>query len=222
MQMPPNHTTIRGRPHQAPSMLAFGGFPPRDDEPLPFHYAPRPSDPVFFALFPSGDAAKQMAWLGRHFSDAYDFGGQPTEKERLHLSLLGPWPFERMTRRTVAAIDTAVRSIAMPPFVAGFDCAMNFGQTKGPLVLCGGDGVEGVIMFQQELATTMRRIGLRSRNAAFKPHVTLHYQPCDIAPRAVEEIRWTVRELVLICSLRGRHHHVVLGRWPLRTDRQPN
>jgi len=47
---------------------------------------------------------------------------------------------------------------------------------------------------------------------AFTPHVTLWYGEREIAENPIEPIGWTVREFVLIHSLRG---HTCLARWPL-------
>ena len=47
------------------------------------------------------------------------------------------------------------------------------------------------------------------------PHVTLLYDDVLVEERAVEPIRWTVREFVLVHSLLGQTRHVPLARWPL-------
>lgn len=43
----------------------------------------------------------------------------------------------------------------------------------------------------------------------------LLYDPQGIAEHAIEPIRWTAREFVLVHSLLGRSRHVPLGRWAL-------
>jgi 2'-5' RNA ligase len=45
--------------------------------------------------------------------------------------------------------------------------------------------------------------------------MTLLYDWRELGWRPIEEIRWMVREIVLVCSLHGRRRHVPLGRWPL-------
>jgi 2'-5' RNA ligase len=53
------------------------------------------------------------------------------------------------------------------------------------------------------------------------PHVTvLDGWHCDVE-EAVEPVRWTATEFVLLHGLRFRHECAVLGRWPLggRADR---
>jgi RNA 2',3'-cyclic 3'-phosphodiesterase len=47
---------------------------------------------------------------------------------------------------------------------------------------------------------------------AFTPHVTLWYGERELAENPIEPIGWTVREFVLIRSLRDHTH---LACWPL-------
>jgi 2'-5' RNA ligase len=171
---------------------------------------------VFFVLYPPPDAAAQMARLALSSREKYRLTGEPTGLERLHVSLQGLCSFGRLTPATFAEICEAVGGIAMPSFVASFNCAKSFGRETGPLVLCGDEGVTGFMMLRTEVATALRKIGFRTGSARYEPHVTLFYEPCAIPEHAVEEIRWTVRELVLACSLRGQHRHVALARWSLR------
>jgi 2'-5' RNA ligase len=46
--------------------------------------------------------------------------------------------------------------------------------------------------------------------------VTLLYDERGIAEHAIEPVSWTVREFVLVHSLRGQSKYIPLGRWPLR------
>jgi RNA 2',3'-cyclic 3'-phosphodiesterase len=176
---------------------------------------PRASDPVFFLLYPPANTAKQIRQLALLLGKKHGLQGQPPAAERLHISLLGLGPYGRLTRGAVAAIHEAAASITMPPFAVAFDYAMNFGRAQGPLVLCGSEGVAGITMLRRELLTAMSKIGFRG-SRSFEPHVTLLYQDCKVPEQAVKEIRWTVCEHTLVCSLRSRHRHVELGRWPLR------
>jgi 2'-5' RNA ligase len=50
----------------------------------------------------------------------------------------------------------------------------------------------------------------------YEPHMTLLWDEVAVAERAIEPVRWTVSDFVLIHSLHGRSQHVELGRWPLR------
>ena len=59
----------------------------------------------------------------------------------------------------------------------------------------------------------MLRRGLRRlANTNFTPHVTLLYDAHGVEEYPIEPISWTVKEFVLIRSLKG---HVHLARWSL-------
>ena len=49
----------------------------------------------------------------------------------------------------------------------------------------------------------------------YEPHVTLQYLEYEIADHAIEDIRWTVSEFVLVRSLYGPSRHLPLARWSL-------
>jgi 2'-5' RNA ligase len=180
-------------------------------------FEPRPSDPVYFFLYPTAQAARQIARLTRRLCTELNLHSDPPKAERFHVTLLGPYFLGRLTRKTCAAIDEAASAMRMPPFLASFDCARNFAETGGVLVLCGEEGVDGIRMLQNELAVAMRMIGLRSKRQPSDPHIMLLYGHCQVSQRMVEDTRWTVREFALVCSLEGRHRHRVLATWPLRT-----
>jgi RNA 2',3'-cyclic 3'-phosphodiesterase len=178
---------------------------------------PLPSDPVFFVLRPEVYAARRIHRLARDFRDEFKLASQPLDQDRLHISLCGLCRFGRLTPRTLGEIGDAAASVTMPPFLAGFGWAESFSHPfKRPLVLRGDDTLAGVEMLHNELVAAMRKIGFIRRKPAFTPHMTLLYDHRDLGEQAVEEVCWTVREFVLICSLWGRHRHVPLARWPLR------
>jgi 2'-5' RNA ligase len=177
---------------------------------------PRPSDPMIFLLYPSGLAARRMTQLASRLGYRYDLPGQPTDTNRIHVTLGLLCRFGRLTAGTLADIDKAVSGLAMPPFLVRLDLAKNFGREKGALVLCGDEGVTGITMLREELATAMRIIGFRKWSTRYEPHATLNYGRCAVPEQTVDAIEWSVKELVLVCSMQGRRRHQVLGRWSLR------
>jgi 2'-5' RNA ligase len=178
----------------------------------------RPRDTVFFALYPDPDTAGSIARLAWYLRDKHGLKGWPLGAGRFHISLHGLGDYTRLPDDAIAAIGDAAKAVTMPPFRVGFDRAMSFrGDRKRPLVLLGDDGVAGLTIFQHELVAALRKIGFaRRREPAYNPHVTLLYDECPIPEQAVEEIGWTVREFVLVRSLRGQSRHLPLARWPLR------
>lgn len=178
----------------------------------------RPTDPVYLMVRPDPPAARQLHRLGLHLCRKYGLAGQPLKEDRLHTTVLGPWPFGRLTSTALSAIDSVLTVITMPPFLYGLDLVANFGSEKNPaVVLRGEEGIPGLLTLQDELATAMRKIGLRGKR--YDPHVTLQYGRGKIMEHRVEEIRWPVRTIDLVCSLYGRHRHVLLGHWPRTADR---
>jgi RNA 2',3'-cyclic 3'-phosphodiesterase len=177
---------------------------------------PDPDDPVFFLLYPSDDAARRMAALGTRLRHRQQLLGEPAATDRLHVSLYFVCRFGRLTDRVFTAIRQAAADVKMPPFLAEFDRVLNFGREAGHLVLCGDEGVTGIGMLRDELVAAAVRVGFPCDTRAHTPHVTLNYGKCRVPEHAVPAIRWTVDELVLVCSLRGRQRHRVLGRWRLR------
>jgi 2'-5' RNA ligase len=201
----------RGRPPGAPPARMFIRGP-----------RPCPSDPVYLMLYTPKDAAQRMTQLGSRFCHRYELPGRPTEAGRAHVTVHPLCCFGRLTRIALAEIDNAISHLTMPPFVASFDLVKNFGRNGGPLVLCGDEGVIGLAMLRDEIVTAMRTIGFRAQQRDFTPHITLNYGRCVVPDQSIEDIRWVVRELVLVCSLYGRHQHLVLARWPLRSPSRFN
>ena len=217
--MPPTFSNLCGHFRRVAYPIFSGGLPPGSNRPpvLPSPWMPRPSDPVFLLLYPSKDAARQMVGLASRLGDRYSLRHQPTEQDRLHSTQYFVDCFENVTPGRFAEIDQVVSRLTMPPFVACYDRAMKFGKTKGNLVLCGDEGITGVRMLHDELATAMRMIGFRYWERNFTPHITLNYGECAVPAQPVEGISWIVDELFLVCSAYGRSKHLVLGRWRLQT-----
>jgi 2'-5' RNA ligase len=179
---------------------------------------PLPTDPVFLMLRPDEVAARCGSRLAWRLRDQNGMVGEPLEEDRLHVSLCSLPPFGHLTPGIRAKIGDLVMGLTMPPFRAGFRWVESFRREhrKRPLVLRGGDEtLIGAMMLQEELTASLSKIYPVRPRKAFTPHMTLLYDWIGLSERVVEEICWTVREVVLVCSLRGRHRHITLGRWPL-------
>jgi RNA 2',3'-cyclic 3'-phosphodiesterase len=177
--------------------------------------APR-TDSLFFALFPDATAAQQLERIAHQQCIRHRLRGRPLAAGRFHVSLLGFGKHAGLPRSLVAeAVETAA-TLAMPRFEVTFDRAMSFLGRPRPLVLCGGDGVAKLIAFQRTLGDAIQTRGLGRVKTQYTPHVTLLYDERGIERHAIEPVRWTVREFVLVHSLLGRTTHIPLGRWPLR------
>ena len=187
---------------------------------------PKPTDRLFFAIFPDEAAAARIARLALSLRSEHGLKGKPLEMGRLHVTLMHLGDFAGLPQNIVAAVVDAAARVAMPPFEVAFDRAQSFpARTRNrPLVLCGHDGVGALMAFQQTLATALQESGLggkaQSQNTPqpqHTPHLTLLYDDRRVAERPVERVDWTVREYVLVHSLLGRALYVPLARWQLST-----
>jgi RNA 2',3'-cyclic 3'-phosphodiesterase len=182
----------------------------------------RPARPerLFYGLFPDAGASARVCRFRRHFLDENDLRGNPLQASRLHVSLHLVGDYKRLrTKFIYAAVQTAT-AVAMPPFEITFRAVKSFeegppidGRRRGrPLVLLG----EGDALFNlhSALGGAMAKNGLRSEGC-FTPHMTLSYDLKAIAEQAIEPIRMTVTEFVLVHSELWLTKYNVLYRWPL-------
>jgi RNA 2',3'-cyclic 3'-phosphodiesterase len=196
----------------------FGAIPP-----------PKPTDRLFFALFPSDEAIPQIVKTAQNLRDAHGLTGKSLSNDRLHVTLhhvgdyAGGLPDE-----VVKAAQEAASKIEMPALDVTFDRAMSFAGSprNKPFVLRGDEsragGLADLMAFQKAFYLAMCRAGLQGprANAKFAPHVTLMYDSQGVPEQAVEPICWTAHDFVLVHSLLGQTKHIHLGRWPSKNSIQ--
>ncbi len=68
---------------------------------------------------------------------------------------------------------------------------------------------------QLAIEIVMHELGIGAAGHRYMPHVTVLDGWRGSVEEAVEPVRWTATEFVLLHSLRGRREPVVLGRWAL-------
>ncbi len=131
-----------------------------------------------------------------------------------------------MTLRGIAAPDGPFgQSIAMARMVAEairrtsfavkFDQAASFGKPPNyAFSLMTGENLPGANGLSGTLLDALRRTGLKVDGSSFQPHVTLFYDRRRREPIDLPELRWQVREFVLIESI-DRRPYQILGSWPL-------
>jgi 2'-5' RNA ligase len=171
------------------------------------------SDGLFFALLPDAGAAARLRTIAAQQCIRHRLAGRPLSGQRFYVSLLG---FRAPQPEVVASMKRAGDALALPPFEVTFDRAVSFLGRPRPRVLCG-DNVE-LIAFERALGRAMERHELGRVKRQFTPHVTLLYDERAVDEDAIEPIRWTVTEFVLVRSRRGHGEHVTLARWPLRVQ----
>jgi 2'-5' RNA ligase len=196
----------------------FGAIPP-----------PKPTDRLFFALFPSEEAISQIVKTSQQLRDEHGLTGKSLSNDRLHVTLhhVGDYAGGLPNGLVEAAQDVAAK-IAMSAFEVTFDRAMSFaGRPRNrPFVLRGNEnvkqgsegGLAALMAFQKTMYLAMCRAGLQGprANAKFAPHVTLMYDDQGISEQAVEPVSWSAHDFVLVHSLLGQTRHIHLGRWPIQ------
>ena len=178
----------------------------------------RPTDRLFLGAFLDLGAAERAANLSRDLRKELGLRGRPLAPERLHITLHHIGDYPGLPSRIVEAICDAAATVRTDPFEVEFDRVASFTGRPGnrPLVLRGDDGLAELMKFQRILgaAITRAKVG-RPVASQFTPHVTLLYDDAQVEERAVEPIRWTVNEFILVQSLLGQTRHIPLARWPL-------
>lgn len=192
----------------------FGSLPPT-----------KPTDRLFFALFPSEEAIPQIVKTSQQLRDEQGLTGKSLSNDRLHITLHHVGDYAGgLPEGLVEMVQEVASKMAMSAFDVTFDRAMSFAGSprNKPFVLRGNEGRAGglaaLMAFQKEFYLSMCRAGLQGprANAKFAPHVTLMYDPQAVTEQAIEPIRWTAQDFVLVHSLLGQTKHIHLGRWPLQ------
>lgn len=176
---------------------------------------PRAEDPVFLALYPPAQVAARLRSLAWDLRRKHRLHGVPLDRDCLHVSLHGICRYGELTPGALIALGAACATLTQPAFLVGFDRVTSFdiGATRA-LALCGGEGVGGIRALHAELADVIRGIGVSPIKRQIEPHLTLLYDPREVN-EPIDQIRWTVSEFRLVCSLRGRRRHLPLARWRL-------
>ena len=171
---------------------------------------------LYLGAVPDADARLKIDGLSGVLRRAHGFAGEPIQPDRLHVSLLFLGSFLGNPSQELVRIGQQVgAAVRMPRFDIIFDRTVSFRGRSGqrPFVLVGQDGCIPLQSLRQQMVEALRRTGLKGWvRKAFTPHVTLWYGEREVDEHPIEPIRWTVREFVLIHSLRGHTH---LARWPL-------
>jgi RNA 2',3'-cyclic 3'-phosphodiesterase len=188
----------------------------------------KPTDRLFFALFPTSEAAKQISHVSQQLRDEHGLTGKSLSNDRLHVTLHHVGDYAGgLPDGVVDSAQEAGSKIEMTAFDVTFDRAMSFAGSprNKPFVLRGDEsragGLAALMAFQKTMYLAMCRAGLQGprANAKFAPHVTLMYESQGVPEQAVEPIRWSAHDFVLVQSLLGQTKHIHLGRWPLKQGR---
>ena len=173
---------------------------------------------VFFAVQPPEGVRSLLCRFRDNLCRVHALKGRPVPRECLHISLhaLGLHP-GLPTEEVERAVEAAA-SLRAAPFDVSLNRVLSWKGDPGrrPLVLLGDEGVVGIDRLRGTLHTALADAFLTLRgHKDSDPHLTLLRGDHDLPETIVPEIRWTVREFVLIDSIQGEGRHDILGRWPL-------
>ena len=189
----------------------------KDQIALPGFGNAAPSDRLLLLIYPDPVMAARIAGLAEPLRRAEGLTGAAVAADRLHITLHHLGEYDGVPKHIAATASEAMAKVDFPAFPVVFDRIHYFRRPRNqPIILRGDDGLNDLVAFQQVLGTALARHGLgKLVDRHFTPHVTLLYDDRDIAERAAEPIRWTVREFALVHSLLGQTRHVTLARWSL-------
>jgi 2'-5' RNA ligase len=191
----------------------WDGCPPNG----PLRGARRDPGPVYFALKPEPDVIGPVVSVGNHLCARHELAGS-VRPSVLHMTIcaIGYFPV-LLEERVETACGVAGRVVAKP-----FEMILNRvrtypnGKEKPPLVAFADSGVSAVDLFRYALIADLRRNGFSFPKKLPDPHMTLFYDHRVVAEEPIDQIRWVVRDFVLIHSIYGEGRHELLGQWPLR------
>lgn len=182
--------------------------------------APRPveSHHLFFAILPDPDTAMRIERRAQHLRIEHGLKRRLLPTGHFHVTLHSIDTYPYFPQRIASTLEAVAATIRMPPFDVTFDFARSFHRADHdrPFVLLGSDGAVALKEFREALGTTLRKAGFKCNStSSFTPHLTLLYDKREVDEQAIEPVRWTAREFVLVDSLVGQTKHVQLARWPL-------
>ncbi|MDN7180028.1 2'-5' RNA ligase family protein [Caballeronia sp. SEWSISQ10-4 2] len=156
----------------------------------------------------------------QHLRIEHGLKRRPLPIGHFHVTLHSIDTYPYFPQRVASTLEAVAATIRMPPFDIILDLARSFHRTDHdrPFVLLGSDGAAALKEFHGALGTTLKKAGFNCNStSSFTPHLTLLYDKREVDERAIEPVRWTAREFVLVDSLVGQTKHVQLARWPLLT-----
>lgn len=176
-----------------------------------------PINRYFFAVVPEARVASEIDRLAGDLRRSRRLRGRVIGPARYHISLCGLAAPGPAPKQAVDVLKRIGDRISIAPFDVGFDHAVSFSPAarKRPLVLARSEAMPALERLQAWLRQAMASCDMPTRRQ-FNPHLTLLYDERLLPAIDVPELRWTVRDFVLIHSVHGESRHEQLARWPLR------
>ena len=98
-----------------------------------FEAASKPTDGLFFAIFPDEATARRIAQLARSLKNKYRLQGKLLLPKRFHVSLYHLGDYFGLPQDAIAQAEEAASAITLLPFEVGCDCVISFaGRNADP------------------------------------------------------------------------------------------
>jgi 2'-5' RNA ligase len=169
----------------------------------------------FFALLPDAEAKPRIHGLAQALHDRLRPMKPPRGLNKYHVTLRGIAVPDGPFGQTIEMARTVAKGIQRTSFAVKLNQAASFGAApKHAFSLTTWEDLPGANGLSASLDGALRRAGLKIDKRRFWPHVTIFYDRMARSPIDVPELRWHVREFVLIESI-DRRPYQILGSWPL-------
>ncbi|CAN7534748.1 2'-5' RNA ligase family protein [Rhizobium rhizogenes] len=173
---------------------------------------------LYFAVLPDPGTAALSFELASDLRTQYGFSAKPRRPDLSHISLYRIGSYRGLPEEAAFAAMQAASTVRKRSFQVEFDRAVSFGGGDNrPLVLWNREGNAELKALHRELDEAMQLTGFANDHGEkFEPHMTLLYQGHLIPEVRLERpVSWTVRDFVLVNSLRGKAKHEHLCYWLL-------
>jgi 2'-5' RNA ligase len=169
----------------------------------------------FFALLPDAGAEPQIHMLAQALHDRLSPSGKLRGLGKYHVTLRGIAAPDGPFGQSIAMARTVADAIQKTSFAVMFNQAASFGAAPNyAFSLTARADLLAANSLSATLLNDLRHAGLKVDGSSFQPHVTLFYDRRRREPIDLPELRWQVREFVLIESI-DRQPYQILDSWPL-------
>ncbi|MDO9146684.1 MAG: 2'-5' RNA ligase family protein [Hydrogenophaga sp.] len=179
----------------------------------------RPTDRLFFGVFPDAATAERTASHAQYLRQALGLTGHVVAADRLHLTWHHLGDFVGLPQVSIDAACEAASRTKGARFALTFDRIASLGhraQRKRPVVLLPGVVPSALSDLWCALGQHLDAHTWPTRRVhGFTPHVTLLYDRQRVIAQPVEPLVWDITAFVLVRSLLGQTQHQHLGRWLL-------
>lgn len=179
-----------------------------------FEAAPVAAGELYFALLPTADAAARIGQAGEQLRSDHGLAGR-LRSGNFHISVAGIGAVASVQPSQLQAVLEAAGGVALPAFPVVLDRALTFSGSL-PLVLQASQGLDEVPVLGRALQHAVAKVMKLRLELSSAPHLTVLYSNKALAARAIEPVRWTATEFVLVRNHPGESRLDVLGRFPLR------